>query len=255
MNKYIFFTPERVASVSKPVMQMCMVFGLFIINMQTANSELLPNATLIMDSGTLDYIVSDELPEDGNGSWFAMEAMPGELILTNLEGFNHLKLGVLQLASVDHPDIDNPWLFFGNLGVHQLTAPVEIITDNNAGAVTLDFTGWDVSWGGIPSTSLDERSHSGGVDGVANLWCENKCESGDSYILEYFSTVPDGDVSGFGNVKYSLHIEGIVDALYQKPGPHGRDVARCAVDPLCTVDELTGIARNNPRRGIPGNTL
>ena len=54
-------------------------------------------------------------------------------------------------------------------------------------------------------------AHTAGfVDGVAIITCANDCAVGDSYKLEYSATVPDGDPSGFGNVKYFVHLEGIV---------------------------------------------
>ena len=42
------------------------------------------------------------------------------------------------------------------------------------------------------------------------MTCSVDCSVGDSYILNYYGTVPAGDPSNFGNVKYTAHLEGMV---------------------------------------------
>lgn len=181
-------------------------------------AELNPDAHLIMVTGN----VTDPLiePQIGNGSWFSMEVQPGVPLHTAIAGFNHLQLGTLQPASSWPllPNIDYGWVFFGNIGVHQTTTPVTIITDDGAGNVTLDFSGWDMSWNGIPSIPLGSG---GDPEGVANLTCytdlalltQGNCSGGDEYVLEYSAILPPGDPSGFGSVPYRLHMEGYVNVI------------------------------------------
>ena len=177
-----------------------------------------PNAYLTIDPGNTDGTTVSE-PADGNGSWFHMEVKPNQLTFVSLAGFNGIAMGVgnKQGGSVPFPNIDNPWSFFGQLGIHQTTTDVTILTDDGNGAVTLDLSGWDVSWNNIASIPLNARAQVAGfVDSIAQVTCmENgdgvaDCSFGDKYILEYSATVPDGDPSNFGNVKYFLHLEGVI---------------------------------------------
>jgi hypothetical protein len=55
---------------------------------------------------------------------------------------------------VERPDIDNPWLFFGNTGTHQTTSPVTIMSDDGIGNVALAFSGWNVTWNAIPGIPM-----------------------------------------------------------------------------------------------------
>lgn len=117
----------------------------------------------------------------------------------------------------DTGTIDAPWGFFGNTG-----------TDFNVVAITgsttagLNMSGWRVSWNGIPSINMGGGAwatgtgtgHTGAtgtfVSGVGNFTWSGVY--GTAYTLNYRATVPIGDPSGFGGVKYELHLEGIVTA-------------------------------------------
>ncbi len=185
-----------------------------------------PESILTINAGKS----STEKPAEGAGSWFAMEAAgPGGWIYVGLSANEGVQLGKAQPASSSplKPSIDNAWVFFGNLGVHQTTAPPTIISDDGAGHVSLDFSGWAVSWNGIPVIPLDKRPNGGieggapiNPEGVALMTCKDAdpgdgesaddCSLGDSYTLSYSATVPAGDPSGFGNVSYVLHLEGNV---------------------------------------------
>lgn len=175
-----------------------------------------PAAFLIMETGNV--VNNIQQPPLGDGSWFSMEVQPGVPLYTPIAGFNHLQLGKILPASSNPlvPNIDQGWQFFGNIGVHQTTAPVTIITDDSAGNVTLGFSGWDVSWNAIPSIPLG----SGQDNGIATMTCytdlallaQGTCIDGDKFIVEYQAIVPPGDPSGFGGVNYVLHMEGVVSA-------------------------------------------
>jgi len=160
-------------------------------------------------------------PVLGDGSYFTMEVQPGVPAPTFLAAQNGLQLNTTQLASTGPlvPNLDQPWLFFGNLGVHQTTSAPVVKSDDGAGHVIFDFTGWDVSWNRIASIPLGAGAHSGGVEGEAVMTCyaddlvsqtPGDCSAGNVYVLDYYATVPVGDPSGFGGVKYRLHLEGKV---------------------------------------------
>lgn len=184
------------------------------ITVSSGSGVLDPSAYLIMKTGN---VVSNTIqPPLGEGSWFSMEVQPGVPLHTPIAGFNHLQLGEILPASSSPlvPNIDQGWLFFGNVGVHQTTSPVTILTDDSAGNVTLGMIGWDVSWNAIPSIPLG----SGQDNGIATLTCytdlallaAGTCDAGDEFVIEYRAIVPPGDPSGFGGVNYRLHMEGVI---------------------------------------------
>lgn len=116
--------------------------------------------------------------------------------------------------------IDAPWYFASNTGMDFTTSPANVLsaTGNTA---TVDLSGWTVTWNTIPSISMGSRAwngttqlatYSGMTDGAAQITCAAGCLHGDTYTLSYTATVPNNDSSGFGNVKYSLHMAGSISA-------------------------------------------
>jgi len=108
------------------------------------------------------------------------------------------------------PGIDEPWNFFSNTGMHFTNAAITVSTDDGAGNVTLDFSGWRVTWNGIPSINM-------GLGAAAVMNCGGDCTVGDTYILDYSAEVPLGDPSGFGGVPYAVHLEGTIAAPIPVP--------------------------------------
>ena len=164
------------------------------------HASLSPNATLTFDAN----------------SSFLLE---GAGVPTPITSFNGIVLGTTQPASGSHggaidgtevPNIDNPWEFFTNTGMSQTTSSVTIKTDNDAGAVTLDFSGWSVTWNGVPNIALGSGAFAGNAEGTADVTCGNTCENGDTYTLDYSATIPDDGTTNFGGVPYSLHLEGAI---------------------------------------------
>lgn len=167
------------------------------------------------------------------GSYFAMD-MSGDLRIQSSEktvitSTGPIVIGVSEVATGSHTGAINGtespvfdiWGFFGNTGMDYFrTAP----TDNGDG--TLNFSGWTVTWNGIPA-----------IDMGTNAWNPLNCTAlgittpftcafingkaqfswsgvyGDPYTLYYTATVPNGDPSGFGNVHYFLHLEGTVNTI------------------------------------------
>lgn len=193
----------------------------------SAGSGILPDsAFLIINAGT-------GVP--GEGTYFTMEVNPGNLTGVGLTGFDHIQLSVAQPASAVMPSIDEPWQFFGNQGVSQTTTPINILTDDSGGNVTLDFSGWDVSWNNIVSIPMGE----GADNGIAAMTCAVDCAIGDTFSIIYRATVPDGDPSGFGNVQYILHMDGVISD--QAPTVGGGDTSApyrvTDAEPIVAVDD------------------
>jgi len=176
-----------------------------------------PNCTY----GAQDVVVGSyfAMDADGDGTFSASE----KIVIEMSEG---VRLGDIQPASGSHggypdgsefPSIDVPWPFFGNTGMHQTILPVVIVNgDDGTGdnTASIDFSGWGVTWNGIPNIPMGGDSANFPSDtGVAVITCSSACNVGDSFSLDYFAHVPLGDPSGFGGVSYTVHLEGVV-----KPG-------------------------------------
>lgn len=212
------------------------------VNISSGVGVLDPAAFLVFKTGLL---TSDKVePPVGDGSWFTMELDPGNPTHTSIAGFNHVQLGTTQIGTVPAPDIDQPWLFAGNLGVHQTTSDLLILTDDGAGNVALDFSVWDVSWNSIPSIPLG----AGADNGIASMTCAVDCSADDTFVLDYRATVPPGDPSGFGNVKYRLHLEGVISVGAPSFGGGDPDA------PYTVTDIVAFDSDNNPVDVSPGAT-
>ena len=159
----------------------------------------------------------------GSGS-FAMEVSTGFFLPTAVTTLNGIDIGTAQAASGSHtgpvdgsesPNIDNAWLFFGNTGMHQTTSAVNIASDDGAGNVLLDFSGWNVTWNGISSIPMGAGAHTttsgaSNPEGQAILSCGNTCEFGDTFSLEYSGRVPNPDASTFAGVAYRFDLTGTI---------------------------------------------
>jgi len=184
-----------------------------------------PGQTVCLVGGTppnCDYFQQDVV-----GSYFAMDFDNDGAFIgnekTGIEKSEGVRLNDLQPASGSHsglpdgsefPSIDMPWAFFGNTGMHQTTTPIGIANGNDGtgdNTASLDFSGWGVTWNGIPDIPLGGDSANFPSDtGVAVLTCSSYCILGDDFTLDYFAHVPIGDASGFGGVYYTLHLEGTI---------------------------------------------
>lgn len=186
-------------------------------------------AVAVLMTGLLGSGASWAVLQDGStlnigaGSNFTMSGMP-----TPITGLNGIVLGTTQPASGSHsgapgcvngvgtcnntgesPNIDNPWGFFGNTGMDQTTSPSNVLTASGNTA-TVDLSGWNVTWNGIPSISMGSGAWGTNAAGVADIVCGVDCGNGDTYTLTYTATVPAGDPSGFGGVQYGLNLIGTI---------------------------------------------
>jgi hypothetical protein len=154
------------------------------------------------------------------GSWFGMDTNASSTIAGTEktpigQGSTGLVIGTTTSAGASHGglptagdtnDITAPWGFFGNTGSDFVTTAVTGST--TAG---LNFSGWTVTWNGIPAIPMGAGAWAAGFsNGVGNFTWDGVY--GNSYVLDYHGTVPTGDPSGFGGVKYALHMVGVVNA-------------------------------------------
>jgi hypothetical protein len=156
-----------------------------------------------------------------SGSWFGMDTngnlkIAGSEKVSISQGTTGLVIGTTTSAGASHAGapvggdtnaITAPWNFFGNTGSDYLTVAATGSTD--AG---LDFSGWTVTWNGIPAIPMGAGAWGVGyAEGIANISWDGT--DGGAYTLDYHGTVPLGDASGFGGVSYALHLEGTVAAV------------------------------------------
>ncbi len=197
----------------------------------SASAELLNYSVLNFDTGSVTCISSCSANYGGiagvsSGSYFGMDADgDGSISVierTAISQYNGLIVGTTQDASGSHtglpdgtesPDIDNPWGFYGNTGMHYSISPTNILSDDGAGNVTLDFSGWGIAWNGISRIDMSTNAWEGNAEGVAIVSCGVDCSAGDSYTLDYSAAIPIGDPSGIGGVRYNLHLEGTISAV------------------------------------------
>lgn len=204
--------------------------GLVILSLNgNLHAALASNAVLFFDpsiegcpsGGTPPNCDFDLYPVIVGGTFFSFD-INGNNDIELEERFgmtpeNGITLGAAQPASGSHtglPDgseifsIDQPWQFFGNTGMHQSNSPVSIVSDDNAGNVLLDMSGWGITWNGIPNIPFGSGSWGSNPEGQAVLTCGLDCSVGDSFSLFYTAAVPLGDPSGFGGVRYRLGFDG-----------------------------------------------
>jgi hypothetical protein len=208
----------------------------------SANAALASNAQLNFNAGvaggSYGFIVS--------GSYFGMDTNGDGTIKpperTGISQFDGLSLGTTQAASGSHggvpdgsesPGIDAPWNFFKNTGMQYSATPTNVLSASGNTA-TIDFSGWGVTWNGIPAINMGggiqdcgtaadgvcinpaDGSDISGVfnngTGIATVTCAVDCAVGDTYVLNYDAVVPQADPSNFGGVSFTLHLEGTVAA-------------------------------------------
>ena len=195
-------------------MKRIIIAASLLLSSSFAQAELVNGSTLSFTPIASGNYTS--LPADGMGSWFAMELSAGMYSITPLTSLNGIVLGTTQLATSAPPvgNIDVPWMFFGNMGTDQTIADSNVLSASGDTA-TIDLSGWSVTWNAIPNINMGSGAWTGNAEGVADVVCEtgSGCGNGSGYILDYSATVPLGDISGFGGVRYALHLEGAVSAV------------------------------------------
>jgi hypothetical protein len=215
--------------MNKTVLASAVALAIGTVGLSTSASAALVNGSTLSFTPAAN---SGTQPADGAGSWFSMKVDANTTLYTGINSFNGIVLGTAQAASGSHtglpgcvpnsvctnagenPNIDDPWGFFGSTGMHQTTSAANVLSASGNTA-SVDFSGWDVTWNGISSIPMGAGvwgNTSVFSEGIANVVCAVDCGDGDSYTLDYHGTVPVGDPSGFGGVRYGLHLEGTISA-------------------------------------------
>ena len=169
-----------------------------------------------------DPVICQSIPElefVTKGSYFAMDLngddafSPDERTPISPGPDGGIVLGMLQPG----PGIDQPWEFFGALGMHQTT--VTPVTQNPDGS--LNFSGWEVAWNGIvvPLGS--------GADAIVSCGSALPCTIDNQYHIDYTAQVLSGAFTG---VLYQLHLENIdkVPSIQVSLSIAGGEVQECA---------------------------
>jgi hypothetical protein len=194
----------------------------------TSEAALSSSALLAFDAGIPVYdLVDGYLIGIHEGSYFSVDTnddgffMPNESIPLSPGTDGGLLIGQSQVATIPTgltgtviSPFDAPWQFFGDYGAHQSNSPMNILADDGNGNVLLDFSGWGVTWNGIPNINLGgDVANFPTENGMASLICGQDCSAGDSFVLDYLAHVPLNDPTGFGGVPLKLHLEGTVSAV------------------------------------------
>jgi len=187
----------------------------------SANAALQGDATLNFNPSVMGGYYGNEIVA---GSYFGMDTNGDGNVSKNersgFSEFNGVILGSSQIATGSHmgqpdgsesPNIDQPWSFFGNTGMHLTSSPT-IVLSATGNVATVDFSGWAVTWNGISSIPMGSGAWGTNASGVANVTCAVDCAQGDTYVLDYTAAVPQDDPSGFGGVGYTVHLEGVISA-------------------------------------------
>lgn len=174
----------------------------------------------LVNGSTLDFtpldpgIVGGPLPDDGQGSYFGLEVTTNFFVFVPLTSLNGIVLGTTQPADPFFGNIDVPWLFAGTPGVHQTLSNSNVLSASGDTA-TVDLSGWGINWINNADIDLGSGAWNGNANGVADIECQSGsgCGDGASYMLDYSATVPPNHPSGFGGVRYVLHLEGTITAI------------------------------------------
>lgn len=221
----------------------------------TASAAMASDAALNFDAGITTCVANAGTPPDNctygsrvkndSGSYFGMDTNGnGTIAATERTAIAPGSQGGVNVNSTQTTEgqLDATWLFFGNAGNHTTVNTTTILSDNGAGAVTLDFSGWNVSWNNIPLINMGGGSQDcgtasdgicSGTDGdgnpfdipgiqnngnsIAAVTCGVDCAFGDTFTLNYAARVPFDDVSGFGGVSYDLFLSGTVGTAVPVP--------------------------------------
>jgi len=198
----------------------------------TSHADLINGAVLNIGEGSFFTM--------GGGTTVQAPGFDGQFIT----GHHGLVLGEIQEATGSHggvpnnsenPAIDNPWVFFGNTGMHGTLLPSNVLSASGNTA-TIDFSGWNVVWNGLDRASGGEPINLGTgawfrqtTDGVAEVTCGIDCGDGDTYTLVYSATTLSS--ASTGNTQYMLSLTGTISAT---PTPqisisiNGDNVQECA---------------------------
>lgn len=195
---------------------LALAFGVVAVSAQAATFNTGDN--LSINAGTIDSYTGFV----NGGSWFAMDNDGNSKVgVAEKTAVTMGSTGIV-IGSTQAPgQIDN-WSFFGAPGQHYTTAA---ITGGTAG---VSMSGWTVFWNGLnipmttnawtPLNAVAAGMQAGPYTNSVGMLLWDGVY-GNAYTLDYTATVPTGDPSGMGGVKYGLHLTGTVSAPAAVPVP------------------------------------
>jgi hypothetical protein len=198
----------------------------------TINPGLYTGTPGLSDTGALEVACSG-ISNPADGSCFGLQSPGGVFWYSAISGKNGIVIGSIQPASgssgmptgLENPNIDNVWTLFydstvfngpTSTGMHQTTSPITQLTSTATGG-TLDFSGWNMTYGGNPSIPLgtgglcwgtgDPAANGSNCNGSASFQWDGIY--GHQYQLWYNATnaaLPENKLN------YRLHLVGTVQA-------------------------------------------
>ena len=204
-----------------------------IMSAMSAHAVAVANGDVLsITAGVPVYDVNNNPLNVTSGSYFAMDTngnskIAGTEKVALSQGTGGLVIGATTTAGASHAGaptagdtnvITAPWNFFGNTGSDYNT--VAITGSTTAG---LNMSGWSVTWSGIPLIPMGTGAWGTGYSNGVGNFAWNGIDGG-AYTLDYHATVPLNDASGFGGVKYALHLEGTV-AMVPEASTYGMMLA------------------------------
>lgn len=184
--------------------------------LETQAATLNNGDMLTITTGNYSYDVDGNIANIPSGSYYGVDTNGNHTIegvekIQLAQGTTGLVIGVTSVAG----EVTAPDTFFSATGYWLFTiAP----TGSTEGG--LDMRGWNWPWNGVPSIPLGSGAWQPGncadlgcsgytfTEGIGRLQWDGTY--GHAYTLDFASTVPLGDSSGFGGVQFYTHLEGAV---------------------------------------------
>ena len=168
----------------------------------TPIAALLLICTIAFDS--LAELSAGNVLHFNSGSNVSIEVTQGFWIDAPLQVASGVVIGEL-MADIS---IDTPFQLFEQRSQHVSSGPVSVIhADGNT--AQLDFSTWAMTWKGIV-IPLDSGGNNPQGEGIAVVQCDNVCDKGESFSLNYSATLPEG-TEALGGLGYRLHLTGTIN--------------------------------------------
>ena len=163
----------------------------------------------LLFSSTLSFNSTAELSKGntlifGEGSKVSIEVTPGFWVDAPLQAKKGLSIGAAQKDK----SIDMPFRLFDHDSQHVTKGPVTVI-GSAGGSAQLDFSAWAMNWKGnvvVLGASGDDAENKA----VATMKCESSCKKGETFTLDYSTTLPS-DTEIIADLKYRLHLTGTIN--------------------------------------------
>lgn len=139
------------------------------------------------------------------GSKISMEVSSGFWIDIPIQANKGLVIGKAQADN----SIDTPFQLFEQETQHISNEHVSVV-DADVNSAKLDFSSWAMNWGGtaIPLGAGGSEEYG---EGVALVKCDDGCNKGKSFTLDYSATIPAAGTGALSGLAYHLHMVGMIE--------------------------------------------